>query len=87
MYVVLVYDVEQERVGRVCKYLRQHLTWVQNSVFEGELTKAQLTGVKNGLKKIVNEDRDSVIIYIMRDVKWMQRETIGQEKSPTTNIL
>ena len=87
MYIVLVYDIEQERVGRVCKYLRRHLTWVQNSVFEGELTKAQLIKVKNGLAKIVNEEKDSVIIYIARDIKWMQRDTMGLEKNPTTNIL
>lgn len=87
MYIVIVYDIGQERVGRVCKYLRQHLTWVQNSVFEGELTKAQLAKVKNGLAKIVNVGKDSVIIYIMRDIKWMQRDIIGVEKSPKTNIL
>ena len=87
MYIVLVYDIEQERVGKVCKYLRRHLTWVQNSVFEGELTKAQLTRVRNGLLKIVNENKDSVIIYTMRDIKWMDRETIGIDKNATTNIL
>jgi CRISPR-associated protein Cas2 len=87
MYIVLVYDVEQERVGRVCKYLRRSLNWVQNSVFEGELTRAQLAKVKSGLLKILNEKKDAVIIYIMRDVKWMTRETIGIDKSPMTNIL
>lgn len=87
MYIVLVYDIEQERVWKVCKYLRRHLTWVQNSVFEGELTKAQLTRVRNGLLKIVNENKDSVIIYTMRDIKWMDRETIGIDKNATTNIL
>lgn len=87
MYIVIVYDIEQKRVGRVCKYLRQHLTWVQNSVFEGELTKAQLAKVKNGLAKIVNVEKDSVIIYIMRDIKWMQRDIIGVEKNLKTNIL
>ena len=70
-----------ELPGGICKN-PQHLIWVQNSVFEGELTK-----VRNGLAKIVNEGKDSVIIYIMRDVKWMQRDTMGVEKSPTTNIL
>ena len=33
MYVIVVYDVGVKRVGKVCKYLRQHLNWVQNSVF------------------------------------------------------
>ena len=31
--------------------------------------------------------KDSVIIYIARDIKWMQRDTMGIEKSPMTNIL
>ena len=35
MYIILVYDIQVERVAKVCKYLRQHLNWIQNSVFEG----------------------------------------------------
>ena len=87
MYIILVYDVEEKRVAKVCKYLRQHLTWVQNSVFEGELTRAQLAKVKSGLLKIINEEKDAVIVYILRDEKWMERETIGADKNPATNIL
>lgn len=87
MYVIIVYDIEQERVAKVCKYLRQSLTWVQNSVFEGELTKAQLAKVKSGLSNIINEEKDAVIIYTARDVKWMDRETMGIDKNPATNIL
>ncbi len=87
MYVIIVYDVGQERVARVCKYLRRSLKWVQNSVFEGELTKAQLTRIKAGLSKLISEDMDSVIIYQSRDEKWLDREVMGQEKSPTSNIM
>jgi len=87
MYVIIVYDIEQERVAKVCKYLRQSLNWVQNSVFEGELTKAQLAKVKSGLSNIINEEKDAVIIYTARDVKWMNRETMGIDKNPATNIL
>jgi CRISPR-associated protein Cas2 len=87
MYVIMVYDVEQERVAKVCKYLRQSLTWVQNSVFEGELTKAQLAKVKSGLSSIINTEKDAIIVYTMRDVKWMDREIMGIDKNPATNIL
>ncbi len=87
MYIILVYDIEENRVAKVCKYLRQHLTWVQNSVFEGELTRAQLAKVKSGLLNIIDEDKDAVIIYTMRDEKWIDRETMGIDKNPTTNIL
>ena len=46
MYVLLVYDVEVKRVVKVHKFLKRHLHWVQNSVFEGELTDAQIETVK-----------------------------------------
>ena len=87
MYVIVVYDIEVKRVGKVCKYLRQHLNWVQNSVFEGELTKAQLVRVKSGLIAIIDEDKDSVLIYKMRDLKWVDKETVGIDKNPATNLL
>ena len=48
MYVIIVYDIDVKRVAKVCKYLRQHLNWVQNSVFEGGLTKAQLCASEIG---------------------------------------
>ena len=87
MYVIIVYDIDTKRVAKVCKYLRQHLNWVQNSVFEGELTKAQLARVKAGLLGIIDDDEDSVLIYQMRHEKWMDRQVIGVEKNPVTNLL
>ena len=87
MYVIIVYDIDVKRVAKVCKYLRQHLNWVQNSVFEGELTKAQLARVKSGLLGIINDTKDSVLIYQMRHEKWMDKQVIGVEKNPVTNLL
>ncbi len=87
MYIILVYDIETKRVAKVCKYLRQHLNWIQNSVFEGELTKAQLARVKAGLATITNPEKDSVIIYQLRHAKWMKKEVMGIDKNPATNLL
>ena len=87
MYVLLVYDIEVKRVAKVCKYLRQHLNWVQNSVFEGEVTKAQLARVKAGLASIIDSDKDSVLIYQMRDSRWVDKKVMGIEKNPATNLL
>ena len=87
MYVVIVYDIEAKRVAKVCKYLRQHLTWVQNSVFEGEVTKAHLERIKTGLRKIISDDKDAIIFYRFTNEKWIKRETMGVEKSPTNNLL
>ncbi len=87
MYVLMVYDVGEKRVSKVLKYLRRHLNWVQNSVFEGELTEGQLMEVKSGLNKIVKKEADSVIIFTARSEKWLNKEVMGKEKNPVTNFL
>lgn len=87
MYVLIVYDVSVERVTKVHKCLKRFLHWRQNSVFEGELTQAQIETVKSDLNKIINDETDSVLIYIARDEKWLRREYLGQEKSTTGNLL
>ena len=87
MYIILVYDIEVPRVVKVCKYLRQHLNWIQNSVFEGELTKAQLARVKSGLSAIIDTEKDSVIIFQLRDARWLNKEVMGIDKNPATNLL
>ena len=87
MYIILVYDIEVKRVAKACKYLRQHLSWIQNSVFEGQLTKAQFTRVKSGLAEITDPEKNSVIIYQLCDAKWITKEVIGVDKNPATNLL
>ena len=42
MYVILIYDVNVKRVGKMLKLCRQYLCWIQNSVFEGEISEAKL---------------------------------------------
>ena len=37
MFVILVYDIKEQRVTKVLKKCREYLSWVQNSVFEGEI--------------------------------------------------
>ena len=59
----------------------------KNSVFEGQLTKAQFARVKSGLAEITDKEKDSVIIYQLRDAKWMTKEVMGIDKNPATNLL
>lgn len=87
MYVVIIYDVEQARVGKVCQYLRRFLHWVQNSAFEGELTEVQLERIKLGLGKIIDPSCDSVYIYRLPHKKYLRREVMGQVKAPTEQFL
>jgi CRISPR-associated protein Cas2 len=87
MYLILVYDVEEKRVGKVCKFLRRYLHWVQNSVFEGELTETKVQEMEMGLKEIIDEERDSVIIYKMKIKFSGERTILGVEKLPVDSFL
>lgn len=46
MYVIMVYDVAEERVYKVLKTARKYLNWIQNSVLEGEITQGTLLKLK-----------------------------------------
>ncbi|MFW6173274.1 MAG: CRISPR-associated endonuclease Cas2 [Elusimicrobiota bacterium] len=87
MYVIIVYDVNVKRVNYMKKFLREYLHWVQNSVFEGELTKAELRKVKNQIKEIIDENEDSVKVYTLRNKKFMTREELGESKVDLSGII
>ena len=87
VYAIITYDVDVSRVNKVKKFLRLYLQWVQNSVLEGELTKAELLEVKVGIKDMVEEDVDSIFIYTTKDKKYLNKEIIGIEKAPTEQII
>lgn len=86
-YVLIVYDIGVERINGVRQFLRQYLTWIQNSAFEGELSEGQLERVKVGVKRLIKGDEDSVIIFIASSKKWLQKEIIGIEKAEVSAIL
>jgi CRISPR-associated protein Cas2 len=87
MYVILVYDVGEKRVGKMLKLCRKYLHWIQNSVFEGEITEVKLKELTHAAKRIMDEDIDSIIIFKSRDEKWLNKEIIGAERSSTDNFL
>ena len=80
MYIIITYDVNVSRVNEVKKFLRKYLTWIQNSVFEGEVSKATLEEIKGGIKDIINKEEDMVVIYRVRDKKLVKKEIFGVEK-------
>lgn len=86
-YVVIVYDVGVERVNKVRTFLRQYMNWVQNSVFEGELTKAELVKIRSKLKELIDENYDHIICYSSRDKKYLGIENIGTPKVDISNII
>ena len=80
MFVLMVYDVGEKRVSKMLKTGRRYLTWVQNSVLEGELTPATYEQLKMDVRKIISEDEDSVIFYTWRVERYTKREILGIER-------
>ena len=87
MFCIMMYDVNEKRVGKMLKKSREFLTWIQNSVFEGELTDAKLEKLKIALKKIMDEKEDSVIFFLLRTTKYTEKEIIGKKLGGMDNII
>lgn len=87
MYVILVYDVNEKRVAKALKVCRKYLYWIQNSVFEGEITEAKLEKLKYDLKKVIKEAEDSVIIYKFKNERYTERQTMGVKKGGENLII
>lgn len=87
MYVILVYDIGEKRVGKMLKLCRRYLQWIQNSVFEGEITEVKLKQMLSEARSIMEEEEDSLIIFKSRDQRWLDKQIIGKEKNSTDNFL
>jgi len=87
MYVILVYDMGEKRVNRMLKLCRKYLNWVQNSVFEGELTEVKLKELLGKARHIMDLNHDSIILFKSRDQRWLDKQIIGIERSPIDNFL
>lgn len=87
MYVIFVYDISTKRGAKVLKVLRRYLNWVQNSVFEGDLSESQLMSLKADISKIIKENKDSVVYYIFENRQYIERGVIGKEKGNVDNFV
>ena len=87
MHIILVYDVAEARVGKVCRFMKRYLPRVQNSVFEGDLPESKLAAMKSGLLKIMDPGVDSVLLWVLRDARWADRQILGNEKLPVSNFF
>ena len=103
MYVILIYDVNVKRVSKMLKLCRQYLCWIQNSVFEGEISEAKLQELCNKIRTIIAEaklqelcnkiraiidkDEDSIIIFSNKMGYCMNKHILGKERMSTDNFL
>ena len=82
MYVILVYDIICDEKGRkilpkVFKICKKYLVHIQNSVFEGNLSKANSLALQKELDVYIRKDKDSVIMFHTREERWMNKDFLG----------
>ena len=87
MYIIAMYDVGEKRVGKMLKLLRRYLNWIQNSVFEGEITEVKLLELKHRAMMIMDVEVDSLIFFKTRQEKWLDKEIVGLERQELDNFL
>lgn len=78
--MILVYDFGEKRVGKMLKLCRKYLNWIQNSVFEGEISEVRLKEMIMQCDKFIDKDEDSIIIFSGPSQKALNKQIIGKEQ-------
>lgn len=91
MTILVTYDVDTtdkngaRRLRHVAKACVDFGQRVQNSVFECDVTDAQYSLLKNRIKEIIDNSRDSVRFYTLKNNENNRVEVIGVETAYNVN--
>lgn len=91
MYILVTYDVDTtskegaRRLRCVAKACLNYGQRVQNSVFECEVTEAQLCTLKNIIGNVIDTKQDSVRFYYLNRNIARRGEVLGKETSYDVN--
>ncbi|MET9922345.1 CRISPR-associated endonuclease Cas2 [Streptomyces sp. NPDC006435] len=87
MYVVVVYDTLAKRNSRILRTCRQYLHHVQRSVFEGQLSEAQLRRFQAAVESVLDLTYDNVLVYTFPPGAQPQRLEWGMVEPAPTDVL
>lgn len=87
MYVIVVYDTAVERNPRILRTCRKYLHHVQRSVFEGQLTSAQLRRFQAEVESLLDLTYDSVITYTFPPGSEPIRHAWGTTEPAPTDVI
>ena len=87
MYCIVVYDINEKRVAKMLKLCRRYLNWIQNSVFEGEISELKLKEFIFEARQVMDENYDSLIIFSSRNERWLDKQVVGLERNSLDNFL
>jgi CRISPR-associated protein Cas2 len=81
MFLVIAYDiVSDRRRNKLVKLLKDYGQRVNYSVFECELEKQSLPGLKKKVSEIINMKKDSILYYELCNACKEKRVSIGIKK-------
>lgn len=87
MYVILVYDCGEMRDSKMLKLCRKYLHWIQNSVFEGEISEVKLKELLQKANEFIDKTEDSIILFKHSSKIFVKKEVVGCERSNTDVFL
>jgi CRISPR-associated protein Cas2 len=89
VFVVISYDIKDDkRRSRIFKTLKNFGQWMQFSVFECELDKANFLRLKDRLDHLIDaEKEDSIRFYFLCEGCKRQVERIGGEKPRKEGVV
>ena len=85
MYILITYDVDtvsekgQKRLRQVAKACKDYGQRVQNSVFECEVSEAQLALLRARIDEIIDRKLDSVRFYFLKRSDQRRVLSLGRE--------
>ncbi len=85
--MILSYDVRAKRVAAARKIVRQYLRPVQRSVYEGTITESRLERLKAELLHRLDCEEDSIRIYKLHTVRYVELDQLGVVPQSDTNVL
>lgn len=87
VYAIVVYDTAAKRNPRILRVCRQYLHHVQRSVFEGELSPAQLRRFQAAVEDVIDASYDQVLVYTFPPGSTPQRHEWGVPEPAPSDIL
>ncbi len=87
MHVIAMYDIKEKRVGKVLKIFRKYMTWIQLSIFEGDITESKLERLKLEVQEIIEASEDSVVFFELPYPVRFKKCFVGKTFDPFDNIL
>lgn len=87
MYTLLVYDAAAERNAAILRTCRKYLHHMQNSVFEGELSNAQIIHLRAEIQTNIDSSYDHILVYTFPPGATPHRQSWGiDDERPDTII-